>query len=116
MLTEPIKPLGVAVGLVLFAIVPYLNALQAGFTFDDKPQIRDNPAVMRGVDPIFVLATPLPPGDIYRPATVFTFAVNEALTPGSAGVFHAVNIFLHALVTLLVIGNIVMQRMIDMRI
>jgi hypothetical protein len=88
--------------LVLLAVLAYGNALSAGFTFDDEPDIRSNPAVTGGLDIIRILASPLPPGDLYRPFTVLTFALNEALTPAQAAPFHAVNILLHATVTLLV--------------
>ena len=92
----------IVVALVLLAVLPYLNALDAGFTFDDDPQIRSNRAVTGGIDPVLLLACPLYPGDLYRPFTVLTFAVNERLAPGVAWPFHAVNIALHALVTILV--------------
>jgi hypothetical protein len=92
------------VGLVLLlAVLPYLNALTAGFTLDDEAVIRQNGTVTAGVDPIGVLASPLSPGDLYRPLTVLTFALNEALAPGVAWPFHAVNVALHAAVTALVL-------------
>lgn len=88
--------------LVLFAVVPYLNTLSAGFTFDDLPNIVNNPVVRDGADVVRVLSTPLQPGDLYRPLTVLTFAINQWLAPGQAWLFHAVNIAAHALVTVLV--------------
>jgi len=88
--------------IVVVAVVPYLNALQADFTFDDHPHIRNNPVVTDGLDVWRVLATPLPPGDLYRPLTVWTYALNEYWAPGEAVGFHAVNLALHALVTVLV--------------
>jgi Flp pilus assembly protein TadD len=92
----------VAILLAFLAMVVYLNALRAGFTFDDGLYIVNNPLVTEGVDPIRVLASPLPPGDLFRPLTIFTFALNHALIPGSPAPFHAVNIILHAVVTVLV--------------
>jgi Flp pilus assembly protein TadD len=89
--------------LLLVAVLPYLNALTAGFTLDDWPNIRENPAVTKGVDPTEILATPLPMlACLYRPVTVLTFAVNEAVAPGNAAGFHLVNVLLHAGVTVLV--------------
>jgi protein O-mannosyl-transferase len=85
--------------LALLAIVPHLNALAAGFTFDDIPNVRNNPAVTGGIDPVGILGSPWF-FSIYRPFTVLTFAINEALAPGSAAGFHAVNIVLHAGVTI----------------
>ena len=88
--------------LALLAVLPYGNALQNGFAFDDEPVIQRNPVVTDGVDLTRILASPVPPGDLYRPLTVLTFAVNERLSPGRAASFHAVNLLLHAAVTLLV--------------
>lgn len=88
--------------LVLVAVVPYLNTLSAGFTFDDLPTIVNNPVVQNGIDVARALSTPLQPGDLYRPLTVLTFAVNQWLAPGQAWLFHAVNVAVHAVVTVLV--------------
>lgn len=89
--------------LVALSILPYLNALTAGFTLDDLPNIRDNAAVINGFDLTEIFATPMPLlAYLYRPFTVLTFTINEALTPGNAAAFHAVNVLLHAGVTVLV--------------
>ena len=89
--------------LTLLAVAPYLNAMVATFALDDIPTIRENPAVTGGVDPVKIFATPLPPmNNLYRPFTVLTYALNEWLAPGYAPLFHAMNILLHAGVTLLV--------------
>ena len=42
--------------LVVLSILPYVNALDAGFTLDDLPNIRDNPAVTKGIDPTEIFA------------------------------------------------------------
>lgn len=88
--------------LVVLATLPYANALSTGFTFDDEFQIRTNPAVVGRFDVWTILSMPLPPGSVHRPFTVLTFALNEVVAPGDARLFHAVNVFLHVLVTLLV--------------
>jgi Flp pilus assembly protein TadD len=89
--------------LVLLAALPYLNTLTAGFALDDLPNIRENAAVTRGVDLTEIFATPLPLlSYLYRPFTVLTFALNEAVAPGNAALFHAVNVVLHAAVTVVV--------------
>jgi Flp pilus assembly protein TadD len=89
--------------LLLLAVLPYLNALTAGFTLDDLPNIRENAAVTKGVDLTEIFATPMPLlAYLYRPFTVLSFAVNEAAAPGNAAAFHAMNVLLHAGVTLLV--------------
>jgi protein O-mannosyl-transferase len=93
----------VLVMLAVLSVLPYLNALTAGFTLDDLPNIRENTAVTGGVDLTQIFATPMPLlAYLYRPLTVLTFAVNDALAPGDAAAFHAVNLVLHAGVTLLV--------------
>jgi protein O-mannosyl-transferase len=92
----------VVVLLLALALLPYLNALHSGFTFDDRPDIVENPVVSGPLDPVRILATPLPPGDLYRPFTVLTFALDQRLTPGNPVVFHLTNLLLHAAVTLLV--------------
>jgi protein O-mannosyl-transferase len=88
--------------VALLALLPYANALRADFTLDDQPQIRDNAVVTGGADIVQTLATPLFPGDLYRPLTILSFALNEAVMPGAAAPFHAVNLGLHAGVTVLV--------------
>ncbi|MBI3785332.1 MAG: DUF1736 domain-containing protein [Deltaproteobacteria bacterium] len=98
-------PLGkrrrVAIVLIL-AVLPYLNALSDGFTFDDGPVILQNPAVIEGLDVGRIFATPLF-GRLYRPVTVLTYAVNQSTAAGQAWSFHATNILLHAVVSVLVL-------------
>src|SRR5262249_27901551 len=91
-----------AVLLAALAIVAYGNALTCGFAFDDQPDIRENAVVTGGFDVWRIFASTLPPGDLYRPFTVLTFALNELIAPGNAAAYHAVNIVLHAAVTVLV--------------
>jgi protein O-mannosyl-transferase len=91
----------VMAALGLLALVPYLNALRAGFTFDDVPMVRDNPLATHGIDPVGALTSTFF-GHTYRPLTLLTFALNHSLVPGNPAAFHAVNLFLHAGVTVLV--------------
>jgi len=88
--------------LAVVAALPYLNALTADFTFDDHLVIRRNPAVTTGVDLGRVFTTPLIKGDLYRPLTILSFALNEAASPGRPGPYHLVNVGLHVAVTILV--------------
>lgn len=79
------------------AIVPYLNALRADFTFDDIGVVRDNAAVQ--VLPAAGLLTYVhEPGSLYRPLTMLTYAANSSASPDPFG-FHLVNVILHALVS-----------------
>lgn len=88
-------------GVVLIAaVLPYLNALSADFTFDDVGMIRDNPAVQ--VLPTTALLTFVyQPGGLYRPLTMLTYAANAGLSADPFG-FHLVNCSLHALMSLAV--------------
>jgi hypothetical protein len=107
------KCLRVPVSLALLACVVYANALLAGFVFDDVPYILDNSAVHNGIDLVGILASPLNPTDLYRPFTVLTFALNERFAPANALAYHAVNILLHAIVTILV--YLLARRVFDSR-
>lgn len=88
--------------LGLCALVPYANALGAGFAFDDWIQIWGHPALHNPIDWSAVLAAPLFPGDLYRPLTLASFALDFALVGRQAWWFHLGNLVLHATVTWLV--------------
>lgn len=100
----------VAAGLVLLAaVLPYLTALGNGFAFDDVRIIRDNPIVHTLGDPEQLWTTPYWPVagtvlGLYRPLTTFLFAVQWTLGGGEAALFHAVNVVLHAVNSVLVFG------------
>lgn len=89
--------------LVLAAAVPYLNALGAGFTFDDRGVIVQNEVVHASAPPLVELFTePYQPGALYRPLTHLTYWANHRLHGLDPAWFHAVNIALHVVVTMLV--------------
>jgi Tfp pilus assembly protein PilF len=102
------RPLALVVAL---AVVAYANALRNGFTLDDIPIIAENPAIQRpgNVGTIFGTnywsrggTASLGDPTLYRPLTVFTYAIDYALMgPRPAG-FHATNIVLHVAATVLV--------------
>lgn len=92
--------------LLLASVLPYLNGLAGDFTYDDKVIVRDNPR----------LASPSTVGEIltthyfgggaetatnYRPAVLLTYAVQRWVHGNRPLPFHAVNVALHAAVTLL---------------
>lgn len=89
-----------ALGIALLALLPYGNALDGEFVFDDIGVIRDNPMIHRD-PPLRLFVTPYEPGALYRPLTMLTYVANARLDPGPAG-FHAVNIALHVAVSLAV--------------
>lgn len=95
-----------ALALLLLAVVPYLNALTAGFTFDDEVVVRDDPrlASPARVGEVFTsghFGVPLATAKNYRPVVLLTFAVQRWTTGTDPLPFHAVNVALHAATTLL---------------
>ncbi len=91
-----------ACAVALLAFLPYANAIGAEFVFDDWVQIWAHPALRGPLDWLAVLAAPLFPGDLYRPLTIATFALDAWLFGHTAWWFHLVNVGLHVLVSLLV--------------
>jgi hypothetical protein len=96
------RSLGHVAFVVALAVLPYVNALENGFTLDDEPVILRNPSVVSGgVDLGLVFASPVF-GRLYRPVTVLSYAINFATGGRAPSVFHATNIALHAAVSVLV--------------
>jgi Flp pilus assembly protein TadD len=90
-------------GLVAaLAVLPFLNALTAGFALDDFPRIVENPMV-QGKEPALRLVTWVDRPEIYRPLTMLTFAANARLGTTATG-YHVVNVLAHAAVTVLVLA------------
>ena len=95
------------IGCPLLALVLYLPALRCDFVFDDRGVILMNP-LMRGLWSLpQLLVTPYwnAPGhspELYRPLTSVSFALDGAISGMRPAWFHAVNVVLHALVTMLV--------------
>ena len=92
--------------ILLLAVVPFLNALTAGFTFDDEVVVRDDPrlASPERVGEIFTsghFGVPLAKAKNYRPVALLTFALHRWTTGSDPFPFHAVNVALHAATTLL---------------
>ena len=95
-----------AAALALLAVLPFLNGLTAGFTFDDVSIVRDNPRLARPerVGEIFTthyFGGPLATGKNFRPVVLLTYAVQRWTTGTDPFPFHLVNVLLHAATTLL---------------
>jgi tetratricopeptide (TPR) repeat protein len=88
--------------VALLAVLPYLNGLDGGFVFDDVGVIRDNPQIQRD-PPLALFVTTYEPGALYRPLTMLTYVANARLDHAPGG-FHAVNLALHLMVSLLVLA------------
>jgi tetratricopeptide (TPR) repeat protein len=94
--------------LLLFAacVVCYANGLTGNFTYDDKAIIRDDPRIRApgAIGQIFTtpyFGGPRGHGTGYRPILLVSYAVQWWLHGGETLGFHAVNVALHALVTIL---------------
>jgi protein O-mannosyl-transferase len=94
--------------LVAIAVIAYANAFRNGFALDDISMIVENPLVrdVGNVREIFTtnywhrggVALVYDP-TLYRPLTVFSYAVDFALWGLSPAAYHAVNVALHAAAT-----------------
>ena len=88
------------------ALIPYLNSLSNGFAFDDAFIIQNNARVhnIRAWRDIWL--TPYWPSlgaelGLYRPLSIFLYAVQWAAGDSARWVFHLSNVLLHALVSTL---------------
>ncbi|HUO08612.1 MAG TPA: hypothetical protein VM008_09960 [Phycisphaerae bacterium] len=103
----------------LLAAGVYANSLKNGFAFDDVAIVENNTHVLDldwvGIwtDNYWPKANGINPDSLYRPLTLWTYLANQAITPGIAGAFHATNVLLHALVT--VLASILAWRLIGNR-
>ncbi len=98
--------IGVLGGILLLAVTVYANSLGNGFAYDDQAIIVENPLVTAG-DPGAALTAPYWAGEagvgrLYRPTTQAAFALQWRLFDGGPAGFHAVNVGLHGLASVLV--------------
>jgi len=95
--------------VALAALICYANTLGNGFVFDDIEAVARNPLVtsasLRPAE-IFTShywAPMIPTGNLYRPLTILSYALNHRIAgPGPAS-FHLVNVMLHALCSALLV-------------
>lgn len=91
-------------GLFLLALLVYLNSFPGTFIQDDLHIVRNNPLVA-GLDLWRILRSEYWQGiessGLYRPLTIFSFALNQRLLGSEAWAYHLVNTLLHAGVTVL---------------
>jgi len=100
--------LGLPAALVLTGAVllSYANGLTGAFVYDDKAIVRDNFRIRSPDRVLDILTTqyfggPRGTGTAYRPILLLSFAVQWWIHGGDVVPFHAVNVLLHAGVTLL---------------
>jgi tetratricopeptide (TPR) repeat protein len=92
--------------LAVLAVVPFLNGLGGGFTYDDKPIVRDNgriesPSRAGEIFTTHYFGGSMATGTNYRPGILLSFALQRWVHGNRPFLFHAVNVALHAGVTLL---------------
>ena len=100
--------LGVPAVLVLVGacVLAYANGLTGTFVYDDKAIVRDNPRIRspESVDELFTkeyFGGPPGTGTAYRPVLLLSFAVQWWIRGADPVAFHAMNLALHVIVTLL---------------
>jgi hypothetical protein len=95
-----------AVGLIAAVALVYWNSLGAPFLFDDAGAVTDNPTIRR-LDSLAVLR---PPADgsttTGRPVVNLSYAINYAISGENVWSYHALNIAIHALAALTLMGII----------
>lgn len=90
---------------LILAFVAYANSLYNGFAFDDTIIIQGNTRVHRIFDLGGIWGTPYWPyalGEVfglYRPLTIFGYAIQWTLGDGQPFLFHFVNVLMHVGVT-----------------
>ena len=88
--------------VALGAILVYLTSLANGFAYDDVSVVLENPAVHDLTNSLRIWFTPYWPGaaarpaGLYRPLTIFLFAVQWSVGGGAPLNFHLLNVLLHA--------------------
>ncbi len=99
-----IEPIAVA-GVLLLALVVAAPSLTNGFAYDDLPIIAENPVVQQLAAPWEYLKQGYwpPPGDVvYRPLTVWLFALQWQLGSGEPFIFHLLNLLFFLAAVILV--------------
>ena len=91
--------------LVLLALLSFANGLPNGFTYDDLSIVRDNPRLESPSGAVQILKVGYwgETSDVYRPVVLLSFAVQRWIHGPSAPLLRAANVFLHALVVLLLL-------------
>ncbi|MCC7171284.1 MAG: hypothetical protein IT459_12610 [Planctomycetes bacterium] len=88
----------------ILALIAFANAVDAGFVYDDTAFVTANQSVI-GEAGIFTEPTPPQRADLglYRPVTVWTYWLQFTLHGLVPSWFHALNVLLHVLVSVLVL-------------
>ncbi|MGQ0560263.1 MAG: tetratricopeptide repeat protein [Gemmatimonadota bacterium] len=100
------------------AVLVYVNSLWNGFAYDDVWIVLRNDRVHQLRDVGRIWLTPYWPSfgselGLYRPLTIFAFALEWAIGGGAAWVFHLANVLLHAFASVLVF--VLIERLFSLR-
>lgn len=109
---KPIQNIWIFLVLLGLAIVPYVHSLDVPFVYDDDHSVVKNPHIrsLSNLGRFFVdpeCFDAYPEYAMYRPMLLVTYAYNIAWFGLEPWVFHATNVLLHALATLLVYSCLV---------
>jgi tetratricopeptide (TPR) repeat protein len=103
---SPSRSWAIAVAVAALAATVYSNSLGGALLYDDTNAILSNALVKSG-DVIGILTQPswwgVPRGALWRPITTLTFALDHALHGFTPLGYHAVNVGLHAGVSVLLL-------------
>lgn len=90
--------------LIILTLLLYLTAMRAPFEFDDRERIVDNPAIRNLSNiPAFFYSRELMPfgGEIYRPLSDASFAIEYSVWGNNPRGYHTTNIFIHIINSIL---------------
>jgi len=88
--------------IALLALIAYANSFPGAFIHDDIPIVRENPLVISGSVGRIFAADYWGEGagsGLHRPLAILSYALNRRFFGETAAAFHAVNVLLHASVS-----------------
>lgn len=91
--------------LTILCVLTYCNTLPYSWHLDDPPNILNNKALhLNTLTPATINQTfhahPTAPGNLFRPVSNFSFAMNWYIGQDNPSGYHAVNIFIHCLIAI----------------
>lgn len=92
--------------VVVLAILPHIGALGNGFAYDDESLITGDERIRSLANVGHILTEGYwadPELSLYRPLTTISFAVNHVIGGTTPAIYHATNLMLHAVVSVLVL-------------
>lgn len=98
---DPALPLSLLL-IGLLGALAYLPSLWNGFVFDDILQIERNFRIRSLTEALWYFTNPPSPGDLFRPVTFLTYALNYSISGYNPFSYHLLNLLLHAANSILV--------------